>query len=116
MGMTVLGEDNRHSCIPFSVVAGVVALALQSDALRQNFKHKSRRRVGDMIGSVAELLWVLGNLIWMLEDVIIAEKNSIVWGAAVSLFAVGALLMIATLFFHRIDTKCTPTEMQLSPV
>jgi len=75
-----------------SAAFGTVSIALQLDCLCLS------ARIGgldwtDVSVSAAEVLWVLGNILWMLEDVLTEAGNFPTYCIAVSMFAVGALLM-----------------------
>merc|ERR1740122_623928 len=88
----VLGEPRRGPWLPLSAVAGTVALAMQGDSLRQSSRSGTCSR-GDLALSLAELLWVLGNVVWMLED-LLSHGHLPSHGAVVMLLVVGDILAV----------------------
>eukprot|EP00403_Amphidinium_massartii_P012068 CAMPEP_0178426156 /NCGR_PEP_ID=MMETSP0689_2-20121128/29093_1 /TAXON_ID=160604 /ORGANISM="Amphidinium massartii, Strain CS-259" /LENGTH=267 /DNA_ID=CAMNT_0020047841 /DNA_START=44 /DNA_END=843 /DNA_ORIENTATION=- len=86
--MNLLDLRWKHQATPvlvFSVLAGVVAVSLQCDCLRRQFRggqHSWR----DITMVAAELAWVTGNIVWMVGDETLEEANQ---EAVVSFFCPG---------------------------
>merc|ERR1712113_1306041 len=83
----------------------------QGDALRRNSRHLSFC-CADAFVSLAEICWVMGNIVWMVEDVAM-QRNFVPWCAAVSLFTLGALLMFAALLCRRRVSRQTLEDVEL---
>lgn len=111
-----LGDRHMSGYFIFSVAAGIIALGLQIDSLRHSWSHGRCLSCGDIVGSVAEFFWVLGNIVWMVEDVLTAEGNFVAWCISVVLFVIGALLMIVALVCHQRDSRNAQQELELSLV
>lgn len=97
-----------------SAAFGVVSIILQLDCLRLS-ACASRVDWGDVSVSSAEVLWVLGNIIWMLQDLLTEDGNFPAYCTAVSMFAVGGLLMGAVVLCGPFEAH-NPSDSEASAV
>lgn len=92
-------DANNGMLLQTSAVAGLIAIALEVDCARRTW---AAHRHYDALLYVSELLWVLGNTVWMLEDVITGsgeEDWPPAYWTAVALFGLSALLSIPPILF-----------------
>mmetsp|Transcript_66852 Transcript_66852/g.185135 ORF Transcript_66852/g.185135 Transcript_66852/m.185135 type:complete len:341 (-) Transcript_66852:122-1144(-) len=90
----------RGAWLPIGAAAGTVAIALQTDSLRRNAR-SGLSDWTDLAVSLAELLWVLGNLVWMLEDLLTENGYFPGWCVAVALFISGDLLTVSAMMISQ---------------
>jgi len=91
-----IGNDalDVNSLLLISSIGGVVAILMEADCARRRWKAGDR---SDALLYIGELFWVLGNTIWMLEDVFTGhgeDDYAPAWWMAVCLFVAAALTAI----------------------
>jgi len=78
--------------VAFSTTAGVVSVLMLADNVRRALRGARPR--SEVAVLAAELLWVTGNIVWMLEDVLTDSGWYPAWCVAVGLFVVGNLFTV----------------------
>eukprot|EP00747_Dinoflagellata_sp_TGD_P167632 gnl/TRDRNA2_/TRDRNA2_192358_c0_seq1.p1 gnl/TRDRNA2_/TRDRNA2_192358_c0~~gnl/TRDRNA2_/TRDRNA2_192358_c0_seq1.p1 ORF type:complete len:394 (+),score=98.79 gnl/TRDRNA2_/TRDRNA2_192358_c0_seq1:109-1290(+) len=74
--------------------SGLAAAMLCGDCIR---RYAAAGQKAEALLCMGELLWVAGNIIWAVDDVLTPTPPSLgAWASAVGLFAVGALLTVCT--------------------
>lgn len=99
-------------------IAGVVAIVMQIDSVRRRCKAGDR---SDALLYLGEMLWVLGNTIWMLEDVFtghgVSDYQPAKWTAfalfvAAALTGIIAIVLISFLDKESSDESILDTETE----
>mmetsp|Transcript_18289 Transcript_18289/g.30316 ORF Transcript_18289/g.30316 Transcript_18289/m.30316 type:complete len:810 (+) Transcript_18289:161-2590(+) len=102
----------------FSAVTGLVSIVIQADLVR---RHIAERDGADATICVAELLWVAGNVVWMIQDVVMAGDCRPAYLTALGLFMTSWMLTAAiTLIsswprasFSRLRNQCPRFSVRL---
>mmetsp|Transcript_98281 Transcript_98281/g.306023 ORF Transcript_98281/g.306023 Transcript_98281/m.306023 type:complete len:335 (-) Transcript_98281:67-1071(-) len=93
---STIGKPARGPWLPLGAAAGALAVTLQCEGLRWGARSGSLKG-GDAASSLGELLWVLGNVVWMLEDLLVEGGYFPGRCAAVALFAAGDALAVGAM-------------------
>jgi len=109
--LTILQTQNSWMLIllALSTICGVASLLICIDCVRRLMATGQR---SESALSMAEAFWVCGNTLWMLEDSLTHWRLMKI--AAISLFALGPLWIIASLVLTNDDEA--PVEVQESPL
>merc|ERR1712232_1179186 len=72
-------------------ISGAIAILLVSDAARH---YCTSDRLSEVLLCLAEAFWVIGNVVWALEDVITGDDEDLSRNSTMVCFAIGALLTV----------------------
>jgi len=92
----VQGHGMPSSMIGMMALFGTLSVSIQTDCLR---RHLRDRRFSEAIVCASELCWVLGNLVWGLDDTLSGSHFKPAWYFALGLFGLGALLALGSIFW-----------------
>lgn len=90
--LDTMNYEMPGSLMIFSTVMGLTSIVIQADLVR---RHIADHHGPDATICVAELLWVAGNLLWMVEDVVLPGDCQPAQLAAVGLFITSWVLAAA---------------------
>lgn len=97
--LTVGTPENPIWAVPVLMgVCGAMSFMLGSDCIWRLVKQDDKTR---MLLSTGEVLWVLGNVAWSLEDVLTDDKSDTAKQIALALFVVGLCLTMASFCVQR---------------
>eukprot|EP00929_Paragymnodinium_shiwhaense_P059315 TRINITY_DN29705_c0_g1_i1.p1 TRINITY_DN29705_c0_g1~~TRINITY_DN29705_c0_g1_i1.p1 ORF type:complete len:805 (-),score=198.05 TRINITY_DN29705_c0_g1_i1:611-3025(-) len=99
----VSGGDPSHRLVFWAAGAGLLAVVMQLDCIRRQLAASNRE---DAALSLAELCWVLGNVVWMLEDSVF--ENKLLFRFAVGLFSSGLISVFGGMMVALVDDGAVP--------
>jgi len=112
---STLGKHVSRPLLVMSTTAGALAIAVQCDSLRRTWRSGVGGPSEVSIGA-AELLWVLGNIVWMLEDVLLESGCFSGRCTSVALFIAGAILAICAMRAGHKNQACRELGSELGAV